>query len=114
MCLCSGISEVTTMYKFYFGLECSPVIVVLYYPLGQYGVVEAALYRPSPGNAPVKVAIKKTKVCLFMCAHACVCVSVYVSLCQHTCAGMEGFFEKQIRQRQIIKVFKTIEGQDFN
>ena len=82
MCLCSGISEVTTMYKFYFGLECSPVIVVLYYPLGQYGVVEAALYRPSPGNAPVKVAIKKTKVCLFMCAPACVCV-----LCMCLCVS---------------------------
>ena len=100
----------TTMYKFYFGLECSPVIVVLYYPLGQYGVVEAALYRPSPGNAPIKVAIKKTKVCLFMCTHACVCVSVCMCLCVSAHVQVwRDFLKKQIRQRQI-KVFKTIEG----
>ena len=41
------------------------MIVGLYcYPLGQYGVVEAALYTPSPGSIPIKVAIKKTKVCM--------------------------------------------------
>jgi len=36
-----------------------------YYDLdstGQYGEVHSALYRPSPGSAPIKVAVKKTKV----------------------------------------------------
>ncbi|XP_065907462.1 uncharacterized protein [Dysidea avara] len=28
---------------------------------GQYGEVQSALYRPSPGSAPIKVAVKKTK-----------------------------------------------------
>ena len=49
-------------------LACVIVIVGLYYPLGQYGIVEAALYRPSPDSTPIKVALKKTKVSLY--AHA--------------------------------------------
>ena len=39
----------------------------LHYALGQYGVVVSALYKPTTNSAPIKVAIKKTKVCL--CVH---------------------------------------------
>jgi len=48
-----------------------------YYLLGQYGVVEAALYRPSPESAPIKVAIKKTKVCSCVNMLYCIC-TVYI------------------------------------
>ena len=51
----------------FYGLVCLNIIVGLCCPLGQYGVVEAALYRPSPESGPIKVAIKKTKVCLCVC-----------------------------------------------
>lgn len=43
------------------------IVGLHYYTLGQYGVVEAALYKPTPGSAPIKVAIKKTKVNMLYC-----------------------------------------------
>ena len=62
---------------------CLIVIVGLYHSPGQYGVVEAALYIPSPGSVPIKVAIKKTKVCFNLCVYVCVYVCACVRACVH-------------------------------
>ena len=64
---------------------CLIVIVGLYHSPGQYGVVEAALYIPSPGSAPIKVAIKKTKVCFNLCVRVCMCVCMCVHACVRVC-----------------------------
>ena len=65
-CRASHIFSMAVMVEYDCGLY-----FLLY--IGQYGVVEAALYRPSPGDVPIKVAIKKTKVCLCVdkCMHVC-------------------------------------------